>query len=85
MWTKSNDKNEQKKALEDPAGGLAKAGVWHSCAKSFMKLQSKHKLWKETSAVNGCSKLDNPFGVILEATMNLLNVDDLTIFMYLLY
>ena len=40
MWTKSNDKNEQKKALQDPAGGLAKAGVWHICAKSCLKLQS---------------------------------------------
>ena len=54
MWTKSNDKNEQKKALQDPAGGLAKARVWHSCAKSFMKLQSNifHKMLKETSAFN---------------------------------
>ena len=26
MWTKSNDKNEQKKALQDPAGGLAGSG-----------------------------------------------------------
>ena len=39
MWTKSNDKNEQKKALQDPAGGLAKAGVWHRFAKSFLKSQ----------------------------------------------
>ena len=40
MWTKSNDKNEQKKALQDPAGGLAKAG-WglHRFAKSFLKSQ----------------------------------------------
>ena len=54
MWTKSNDKNEQKKALQDPAGGLAKAGVWYICAKSFMNLQSNlfHKMLKETSAFN---------------------------------
>ena len=59
MWTKSNDKNEQKKALQDPAGGLAKAGVWHVCAKSFMKLQLNlfHKLLKETSTVNCVSQL----------------------------
>ena len=54
MWTKSNDKNEQKKALQDPAGGLAKAGVWHKCAKYFMKLQSNsfHKMLTKRSAFN---------------------------------
>ena len=60
MWTKSNDKNEQKKALQDPAGGLAKARVWHSFAKPFIKLQLNlfHKMLKETSGVSQIGKVN---------------------------